>query len=99
MVRRSQRLASHDPTPASTSATAVVPTSSGSWRVISPLTRVTVCPTATSPATRPATTTGTTARTDGPSVPVNVSTTVPPAAAGAIVPRKWPPISAGLGWL
>ncbi len=70
----------------------MVPASSGSWRVISALTWLIVRPTATRPATRPATTTGTTARTDGPRVPVNVSTTVPPATAGAIVPRNRPPI-------
>ena len=98
-MRRSQRLASQEPAPAVSSAITVVPASSGSWRVISALTWLIVRPTATRPAIRPATTIGTTARTEGPRVPVNVSTTVPPAAAGAIVPRNCPPICVTSGWL
>ena len=42
-------------------------------------------------------TTGPVARTDGPSVPVNVSVNVRPASAGSIVPMKRPPICAGFG--
>ncbi len=57
-----------------------------------------VTPAATSPTTRPSpSSTGTTARTDGPSVPVYVSRTIPPATAGAMVPTKCLPIWSGSG--
>ena len=70
VVRRSQRLTSHDPAPASSSATTAAPSSTGMLSPSSRDTAVTVRPTDTSAATSPSATTGTTERTDGPSVPV-----------------------------
>ena len=99
MVRRSHRLASHEPEAAEQERDgggADQERQLAGHLAAHPRDRL---PDGDEPGHPPATTTGTTARTEGPSVPVNVSTTVPPCAAGAIVPRKWPPISAGLGWL
>ncbi len=64
-----------------------MPMTKGSRCQTCPHRLLTVTPAATSPTTSPSSTTGTTLRTDGPSVPVNSSVTVPPAAASAIVPR------------
>ena len=54
-------------------------------------------PTATSATTFPSYWTGTTARTERPSVPCVVSTTVVPRAAGSNVPTKRLPIRPGVG--
>ncbi len=84
---RSRRLTRPVPSTDRPSAAPVAPSSRGTWPFAVSLTRSRVIPAETSPTTLPSgPVTGTTARVDGPSVPVTVSRTVPPSAAGPIVP-------------